>query len=94
MPETTPEPMELPDPHPAYVLFRVQTEALVAVIGRKKAERMLRIMAEKLATEQSLAQVFVVRPKTKHEEMRLARVHAANLFDRYLATFTARLPDE
>lgn len=86
--------MELPDPHPAFVLFRVQTEALIAVVGRKKGERMLKIMADKLATEQSLSEVFVARPATKHAEMQLARRHAANMFDRYLPTFLARLPEE
>jgi len=86
-------PVELPAPDPALVLLRVFIEAHLATVSRRKGERFLRLIAEKLASEESLAEVFAIRPHPKRAEIQRARRQAAELFGVYLPTFVAVLGD-
>jgi hypothetical protein len=61
-------------------------------MGRRKADRFLRLIAEKLASEENLAQVFSIRPSSEAAEVREVRRQAVALFGRYLPLFLARLP--
>lgn len=85
-------PDALPDPAAGLVLWRVSIEAFLAVSSRKKGEEFLAVMADKIASEENLAEVFTIRPQTQREEVRRARKQAADLFARYLPVFLARLP--
>jgi hypothetical protein len=76
---------------PEEVLFRVQTDALLTVLGRRKGERMLRIMAERLSTEEHLADVLGIRPAPDEKELANARREAAAKFHEMLPVFVARL---
>lgn len=92
--EPQPDNDELPPCSAELVLWRVHVEATLAVLGRKKAERCLRLMAEKLAGEENLSSVFQLRPATDAGSMRRSRRQAATAFQRYLPLFLARLPRE
>jgi hypothetical protein len=76
------------------VLFRVHVEAMIATMGRKRAERYLRAMAEKLAWEEGLASVFHIRPIAQHAEVRRTRQQASAIFERMLPVFLAAIPRE
>lgn len=80
----------LPAPSPELVLFRVHVEASIAVMGRKKAERYLRVMAETISAEESLAEVLQIRQTGQQARVRAAHREAAALFRRYLPLFIAR----
>ncbi len=94
MPKLQTDPALLPDPSAELVLFRVHVEAMVTVLGRKKAERYIRLMAETLAKEESLSEVFQLRPAAKHAEVRTARKQAAAIFQGYLPSWVAKLADD
>lgn len=82
---------ELPEPSAELVLFRVHVEAMLAVMGPKKGERYLRLMAEKLASEENLSALFHIRPRSDDAAVQRARSQAAELFRRHLPIFLARI---
>ena len=83
---------ELPEPSAELVLWRVHVEAMLAVLSRKKGERYLTYMTERLAWEDNLSAVFNIRPQAQHAQVRRARRQAARIYERYLPVFHARLP--
>jgi hypothetical protein len=83
-------PDEMPEPTAEMVLFRVHVEVLISLMGRKKADRYLRLMAEKLADEENLSAVFKLRRSAKHEALRKAHQDAALQFQRFLPVWLAR----
>lgn len=94
MPELAHSPEDLPPPSAELVLWRVSVEAFIASAGRKRSERFLRLMAEKLANEENLSQVFHIRPSADALRVQRARREAAAMFERFLPVFLARLPPE
>lgn len=82
---------ELPDAHACLVLWRVSVEAHLSMLPRKKAERFLDRMADTLANEQRLAQLFSIRPSSEWAAVQLARRQAAEVFSRFMPLFTAKL---
>jgi hypothetical protein len=92
MPERAHKPEELPPPSAELVLWRVSVEAYLACAGKKRSERFLQLMAEKLANEENLSQVFQIRPTEDAIRVRRARREAVAMFERYLPIFLARLP--
>lgn len=68
--------------------------ALMVVMGRKKALRMLRVMAEGFATEQDMASVLPVRPARDAVEVGRVRREAAEAYMRYTPVFAAAIPME
>lgn len=82
----------MPEPTAALVLWRVSMESLLATMPRKKAERFLRDLAEKLAEEENLASVFQLRPKTERAATAVATKQAVEAYARFLPIFLARLP--
>lgn len=69
-------------------------EAHLATLSRKRGERFLRLMAEKLAEEQNLSEVIAIRPSSQQQAVRRSRRQAAELFERLLPILLARLPEE
>jgi hypothetical protein len=86
------EPDELPAPSAELVLWRVSLEVFISSLGRRKAERFLQLMADKLAGEESLSAVFHIRPSSEQGRVRAARRQAAAIFAAYSPIFLARLP--
>lgn len=76
------------------VFLRAHIEATIATMGRRRAERYLRLMAEIISQEENLSAVFQLRPVTQQGEVRKARRQAAAMFDGYLPLFLARLRRE
>ena len=92
LPVPEPSPTEqLPPPSAELVLWRVQTEAIISVLGRRKGERFLRVMADKLANEENMSAVFQIRPSSERGAVSRARQEAAEIFKRLLPLFLARL---
>lgn len=89
-----PGPEGLPPPSAEMVLWRTSVQAFIAVCGRRKGERFLRLMAEQLAMEDNLSSVFQIRPTSDRERVRLARQQAAKMFEAYLPIFLAGMSDE
>jgi hypothetical protein len=83
---------DMPPATPELVLFRVQTEALLSVLGRKKGERFLRTMGEKLMDEANFADVAPIRRNADTDRIRVARREAAEAYARFLPIWLARLP--
>lgn len=83
---------ELPAPSAELILWRIHVEAMLTVLGRKKGERYLTLMAEKLADEENLASIFQIRPASHRGATRRATAQAAELFARSMPLFLARLP--
>lgn len=92
MPERAIKSDELPEPSAELVLWRVSVEAFIACAGRKRSEKFLRLMAEKLANEDNLASVFQIRPNSDAVRVSKARKQAVAMFEKYLPIFLARLP--
>lgn len=92
--EQTLPPQTLPAPSPELVLWRVSVEAFIAMQSRRKGERFLELVAEKLAAEANLAEVFRLRVSAEHEAMRRAHREASVAFQRLMPIFLARLPEE
>lgn len=84
---------ELPTPSAELVLYRAHVQALLRVLGRKKGERYLRLMAGQLAAEENLSNVLSIRPSSQALEVRMSRRQAATIFDRLMPVFLASLPD-
>jgi hypothetical protein len=85
---------DAPDPSAELILLRVFVEAVLEVWGRKKGERCLRLMAEKLAAEECLSSVFHLRPPPSNTAWRTACRKAAVAFERCMPIWLARLPHE
>lgn len=94
MQQSVKDPDNLPGPSAELVLWRVSVECFIAVVGRRKANLFLRMMTEKLASEESLASVIQFRRTAEESEVRRARTQAITLWQRYLPTFLARVPRE
>jgi hypothetical protein len=69
-------------------------ECFIAVIGRRKANLFLRLMTEKLASEENLASVIPFRMNGEDVGVRRARTAAITAWQRFLPTFLARVPPE
>lgn len=85
---------QLPAPSPELVLWRVSVEAFLSAASRRRAERFLRLMADRLATEEGLASVFPIRPDSDRAALQQARREAVALFEKLLPVFLASLPPE
>lgn len=72
--------VELPPPSPELVLWRVLTEAMVEELGRKRGERLLRTIARKLSSEESLSEVMRIRPASDDAAVAHARRQAMAFF--------------
>lgn len=94
MAELADDPQTLPAPTAAMVLLRAHIEASIATMGRRKAEKYLRQLAEIIAQEENLSAVFHLRPVTQHADVRKARRQASAMFQGYLPLFLARIPRE
>lgn len=94
MPDLATAPGELPEPSAELVMLRVLVEAHVASMPRKKSERFLRMVAEKLAEEEALSAVFHIRPQTQRARLRISRRQAAEWYRCWLPTFVARMRDD
>lgn len=93
MPELLAAQVELPEPSAELILLRVMAEAYVATMPRKKGERFLRTVAEKLANEESFASVFPIRPTPQWIASRTARRQAVGQYRAWLPTFLARVSE-
>lgn len=90
-------PEEIPAPSAELVLIRVFAEAFLAMAHlkpRSRAREALKLASEILATEESVALTFPIRPNTFERETSRARRQAIAVFRQYLPTFAARLPRE
>jgi hypothetical protein len=85
-------PVELPPPSAELILWRASMQAFIAVSGRKRGERFLRTVAEKLALEDNLSSVFQIRPTSETGAVQKARREAAEIYERYLPILLAQLP--
>lgn len=85
------EPEGLPEPSAELVLWRTSMQCFVATCGRKKGERFLQMMADRLSQEENLSSVFHIRPASEHAKVRKARQQAAEVYRRYLPIFLAGL---
>jgi hypothetical protein len=94
VPEFNPLEAELPAPSAELVLWRTSVQCFLAVSGRKRADRFLRMMADRLAQEDNLSSVFQIRPQSELSNVRIARKQAAAIFERYMPIFLAQLPDD
>lgn len=74
------------------VLWRVAIECFIAMNRRKDGEKFLRLMAEKLASEESLAEVLPIRPAAMYADQRRARRQAIAIFKQVVPVFLARVP--
>jgi hypothetical protein len=72
-------------------LIRVAIAAFLEVVGPKKAERFLNIMAESLASEERLSEVLKIRPPTDDAALSEARREAMLWYRQVLPVFMARL---
>jgi len=87
-------PENLPEPSPELVLFRAQTEAICAVLGRKKGMRFLETMASIIMAEENMSKVELIRRSPTWDQSRLARQEAAAFLSRHLPNFLYRLPSK
>ncbi len=87
---TTFDPDDMPAPAAALVLWKLHAEALVSVLGPKKAQRYLRTMAETMATEAAFADVIHIRRGPIQEQTAKARREAAAYFECALPLLLAR----
>lgn len=86
------ETEELPAPSAEAVLIRVAITSFIAISGRKKSERFLKLMAETLASEDSVSEILPIRPRSDHANVQKARRGALALFRAQLPVFLAKLP--
>jgi hypothetical protein len=79
-----------PEATPDRVMWRVQTAALLRVLGPKKGQRFLREMAGTLANEQALTDVVPIRATALGwHKVRDAQLGAIALFRNHLSHFVA-----
>lgn len=93
MPELLAEPGEVPEPSVELLLLRVFAESYVATAPRKRGERFLRTVGEKLAKEVNLSAAIPIRPTSGRASMMVAQKQAAEVYLRWLPTFLARVGD-
>lgn len=58
---------------------------------RRKAEKVLRVMAELMASEAAVSALLPIRPATEHAAVQQARREAVAVFQRTLPVFLAML---
>lgn len=80
-----------PATSPELILWRIQTAAMVGVLGPKKGQRFLRSMAELMANEESIAEITPIRGAASYAAIREARRAAIALYRQALPTLIARL---
>lgn len=93
MPESA-NAVDIPGPSAEMVLFRVFMQAFLQEVSRKRGERVIRAMAERLAREQSLSTILPIRPHAQTEAVRRARQGAAIIFEAYVPHLMDALPPE
>lgn len=81
----------MPAPSAELVLVRVMIESIIDVAGKKKGERLLTAMAERLSHEERLCAVLKIRPATDDAAVRRARGDAMVWYRQCLPIFMARL---
>lgn len=81
----------LPPPSAELVLLRVFLESFVTIMGPKKAERFLRMSAERLASEENLANILPIRPHSDDAALSAARQSAMLWMRQMLPILMARL---
>jgi len=92
-PQSVPE--EMPAPSAELVLMRVLFESFLASADMPKGRRALtsiRIASEILASEESLALVFPIRPQSADAATSVARRQALAWFRQMAPVFLARVP--
>jgi len=95
MSEQLTQPETTPDALTAVILWRVSVEEMIADLPRKRGERILRGIAQRIAEEQSLANVVSLRePPGRRPAAHKARAAAARIYEQCLPIFLARLRDE
>lgn len=85
---------ELPEPSAELVLIRAFVVSYLSTCHLKpsaRAEAFLRHASELLATEDSVALLFPIRPETRQAEVNRARRQAVTLFRQLTPTFVAAL---
>lgn len=82
---------DLPPPDASLVLVRVAIESFIDVVGPKKGERFLKGMADRLASEERLAEALRFRPASEDAAVSQARRSAMLWFRQALPIFMARL---
>ena len=87
-------PRNVPEPSAELILLRVCIEAFLATQSRKRGERFLHTVAERLAAEANLAAVFHIRTSGQSPTYRQARTKATQLFEQCLPVLLASLPEE
>lgn len=87
-------PSDLPEPSAELVLLRVFVEAHLVTSPRKRGERYLRRVADALVKEANMAAVLQIRPREQIGAYRRALKEATTLFERYLPSLVASLPEE
>lgn len=85
---------DVPEPTAEQVLLRVLVEAHIATVPRRRGEKYLRTVAEKLAGEENFAAVFQIKPSPHASAARAARTQAAEMYRRWLPVLLARLNDD
>lgn len=82
------------DPVVNAITLQKLMESLVILLGRKKGERLITLMAELLAQHENLSAVFPLRPAQGFAERRRASQMAAARFEACLPVLLARVPRE
>jgi hypothetical protein len=85
------DPAAAPPPTVDRIMWRVQAEALVTVLGRKKGEAFIRAMATTFAAQEAVADIIPIRPGSYHADLRKAQLEAAALFRGFIPSLIARL---
>lgn len=73
------------------VYLRVQTEALIVVLGAKKGARLVAVMEEMFEREQEFMSAHPIRPTAWQTELRRRTQQAAVAFDALRPVFRARV---
>lgn len=95
MPDAVSPPEELPPPSAELVLIRVMVEAFLVSADLPKGKRAfgaVRVASEILATEETVAALFPVRPRSQQAAQARARRQAIAMFREWTPLFAARLP--
>lgn len=74
-------------------LWKTSMECVISIMGRKKAERLLRLMTERFVRSEAMAEIADIRPRPARAAERVAQREAATVFVTvYLPLFIACLP--
>lgn len=88
------EQSDLPPPSPELVLIRIFVESYLATVPRKRAMAFMKQASEILATEESMALLFPIRPQSDHASIARARRQALAMYRQLMPTLLARMPPE